>query len=323
MFAKLPIGLQTLVFSDLSVIGDPQTWSGSWSPASPRKDISTAGMLATGTCADSNTLQNLATLPATLTGRALVYEKIPDSENWGLVLYDLNGTNRTVVVNSGNWGTLSPDATKVAYPADAGFAIYDAATTNTTILPNATGYNPRWSNGGKLIAYVNEAAAGVSVLDVATSKITQVSEMGYVSVIGWLADDSRLLIAIPFTGGNAWQIRSVDPQNGNFQDLFVIEDGSYKALNATLSPDGQWIAYRGRDNSSLHLVKIDGTDDRVLLDAPSVGTSGITWAGKGWLGVSLAQSNTETQQVILVNPETCEMYSVPGLTGSLEGLLIQ
>ena len=97
--------------------------------------------------------------------------------------------------------------------------------------------------------------------------------------------------------------------------MFTIENGTPKFLNAKLSLDGNWIAYRGRDNSSLYLVHPDGSDMHLVLD--NVGAVGVEWSRSGWLGVS-----DETTFVVLIKPDGCEAYLLPALHGDLEGLSI-
>jgi hypothetical protein len=93
-----------------------------------------------------------------------------------------------------------------------------------------------------------------------------------------------------------------------------------KALGATLSQDGKWIAYRGRDNSSLYLVHTDGSGMHLVLD--NTGASGVEWSQSGWLGVSLTTDSDSHTAVIMVKPDSCQIYRLPFLQGELEGLSI-
>ncbi len=321
-FTQRPTGNQTLVFSKLTVISDPLSWSGTWSPAEVRTDLPAAAALPAGTCGNAVTLQTLPALQADISGKALVYEPMPDGAAWGLVVYNLDGSGRIVVDASANWGAMNPAGTLITYPVEGGFNIYDLATGKAVFKAVEGGYDPLWSNDGRRIAYINETASGLLVMEVATGETYQLSSLGFESTVGWLPDDSRLITVAMFSGGAAWQIRSIDPSTGAAEDLFVIEDGSHKALNAVISPDGEWIAYRGRNNSDVYLVKLDGSGKRLLLDNPSSGTTGLIWAQNGWLGVSLAQLDSEINKTILVDPDTCTSTQVTGLTGILEGLFI-
>lgn len=322
-FAQLPTGLQTLVFSNLSLVSDPLTWQGTWSPTTARTDLPAADELSEGTCGNEKSVQSAALLPSTFTGRALVYEKLEGDNQWGLVLYDLDGTNRTIVKSSGNWGTLSEDGLKATYSLESGFEVYNITTGEVTPHPDVVGYNPVWSHDGKRFAFVRGAAEGVSIMDLSTGVESRVSSLGYETVIGWLPDDSRLIIAAMFSGGAARQIRSIDPLTGAFEDLFVMEDASVKGLNAVLSPDGKWIAYPGRDYQSVHMVSLDGSINRLLLDNLSLNPAALVWNRQGWLGISMYQINTDAGKLIMVDPNTCTLYQVPNISGTLQGLFIE
>jgi hypothetical protein len=98
--------------------------------------------------------------------------------------------------------------------------------------------------------------------------------------------------------------------------LFVLEDASLKAPNAAVSLDGTWIAYRDRV-MNVYLVRMDGTN-RHLVASGSVGISTIAWSGD-WLGIGLENFNAE-DTLVLVQPQTCQAYTLPELHGNLEGL---
>jgi Tol biopolymer transport system component len=151
----------------------------------------------------------------------------------------------------------------------------------------------------------------------------QISDLSYETFLGWSPDGAQLYFAAPFTGGVAWKVYSFNLASGASQELFTIENGTPKFLNPTLSPDGEWIAYRGRDNSSLYLVRPDGSDMHLLVD--NAGAVGIEWSRSGWLGVSLRNANSEKSTVVLIKPDrlACQIYLLPpALSGDLEGLSI-
>ncbi|MDY6845893.1 MAG: hypothetical protein SVP52_02000, partial [Chloroflexota bacterium] len=104
-------------------------------------------------------------------------------------------------------------------------------------------------------------------------------------------------------------------------EIFTIENGTPKLLNPKLSPDGNWIAYRGRDNSSLYLVRTDGSEMHLVLE--NVGVVGVEWSRSGWLGVSLRKPDSDESKIVLLKPESCEAYLLPEtLNGELQGLYI-
>ncbi|HEX7394295.1 MAG TPA: hypothetical protein VF313_05155, partial [Anaerolineaceae bacterium] len=139
-------------------------------------------------------------------------------------------------------------------------------------------------------------------------------------IIGW-STDNKLYSVVPYTGGAAWKVYAFDLTNNLAQELFTIENGTPKFLNPKLSPDGNWIAYRGRDNSSLYLVHPDGSDMHLVLD--NVGAVGIEWSRSGWIGVSLRMTNSDESTIVLIKPDGCQAYLLPAaLHGDLEGLFI-
>lgn len=297
-----------------------------WSP-----DTAQTGPFATstpqpGVCLTSETLAKLKPAPADLSnGKALFYEKLDDTGKWGLVLYNLDGSQKQVVVPNGNWGALSPDGSRVVYSSsDNGIHIIDLASQTEKVLPGAGGFNLHWSPDGKQIAYIGMADSvinSVFVVNVDDTQARQISNWSYEAVIGWSPDSTQLYFVAPFTGGAAWKVYSFDIASGTVEERFTIENGTPKFLNAKLSLDGNWIAYRGRDNSSLYLVHPDGSDMHLVLD--NAGAVGVEWSHSGWLGVSMRKANSDESMVILIKPEECKAYLLPApLHGDLEGLYI-
>jgi len=322
---EFPGGKVKIILNFQALTRKDKTFQVQWSP-----DTTQTGPFATstpqmGVCLAADTLAQIKPVSADLaSGTVLVYEQTDSANHWGLVLYNLNGSGKRVVVPNGNWGSLSPDGSKVAYSAlDNGIHVVDLATLADKALPNSTGYDPNWSPDGKQIAYIGSGDSAISSLFVVNADGTQVrhvSNWTYEAVVGWSADSSQLYFAAPFTGGVAWKINSIDLASGTVQEHFTIENGTPKFLNAKLSLDGKWIAYRGRDNSSLYLVHPDGSDMHLVLD--NAGVDGVEWSSSGWLVASLRKTNSDESIVVLINPESCTSYLLSGLKGEVEGVFI-
>ena len=319
-YAHIPTGVLTVTLSNLTLIGDPITWQGQWSPTTPRTDLAANPTPQPGICLTADSLTQLKPAPLALSnGKALLYELLDSTTNkWGLVLYNLDGSQKQMLVPDGSWGALSPDGNRMAYPASDGIHVMDLATKAEKVLAGADGFDLHWSPDGKQIAYVGGSGSiidSVFVVNIDDTQMRQVSNLSYEAVIGWSPDSTQLYFVAPFTGGAAWKVYSFDLASGAAHELFTIENGTPKFLNAKLSLDGNWIAYRGRDNSSLYLVHPDGSDMHLVLD--NVGAVGVEWSRSGWLGVS-----DETTFVVLIKPDGCEAYLLPALHGDLEGLSI-
>jgi hypothetical protein len=325
-FAQLPSGVLKVKLSNLATLGDPINWKGYWSPEKPRTDLPINPTLKPGLCLTSDNLTQikLITSPST-NGKILVYEKLEDTGTWGLVIYSLDGSQRQIVVSNGNWGSLSPDGSKVAYSAsDNEIHLVDVNFMTEQVIQNASGFNIQWSPDGTKLAYIgmgNGAVDSAFIANTDDSLVQQLSSLSYETIIGWSPEGAQLYFAAPYTGGAAWKVYSYDIASGSAQERFTIENGTPMFLNPKLSTDGNWIAYRGKDNSSLYLVHPDGSDMHLVLD--NVGVVGIEWSSAGWLGVSLSDPSSTESTIVLVKPDNCEGYKLPfTVNGDLEGLFI-
>lgn len=325
-FVQLPTGILKVTLSNLVVTGETLTWQGHWSPGTPRTDLPANPTPQPGLCLTTDAISQLKSVPTSLANwKALVYEKIDDTGKWGLVLYSLDGSQKKVVVPEGNWGALSPDGRQVAYSGlDNGIHLVDVNSMTDRSIPNASGFNIQWSPDGTQIAYIGLGKGTVNSAFIAKTDgtmVRQVSNLSYETIIGWSPEGAQLYFAVPFTGGAAWKVYSYDITKGSAQERFTIENGSPKFLNPKLSPDGKWIAYRGRDNSSIYAVHPDGSDTHLVLD--KVDAVGIEWSLSGWLGVSLNHPNSDQSTLVMLKPVGCVSYLLSTtLHGDLEGLFI-
>ena len=322
-FSSLPIGVLKVIVSDLTLISDPMTWQGQWTPTTIRTDLPANPTPQTGVCLTSDTIEQLQPAPASLTdGIVLMYEPIEGTDKWGLVLYNLDGSGKQVLAANASGGSISTDGKKMAYSDESGIRVIDLATKSEQVLTGTNGFNLNWSPDGKQIAFIKLGDGDIDTLFTANldgSGVHKVSDWSYQSVVGW-SPEGKLYSVVPYTGGAAWKVYSFDLATATPQELFTIENGTPKFLNPQLSADGKWIAYRGRDNSSVYVVHPDGSDMHLVID--NAGVVGIEWSRSGWLVVSLGQSGTTDGKVILLNPEGCQTYLLPGLHGQIEGLYL-
>ncbi len=320
VYAELPKGKLKIVFSDLFVVTETTTWTAEWQPDTLRSEWLTPTQNASTACLSAGTLERLEPPPNDLTGQVLLTVLNPDIN---LVITDLHGSQPQVLVPGGSRGALSPDGLRVTYSAAEGIAVTDLASGETSTLTTAGGRDLHWSPEGSRIAFVTAGDVyGIFVAPLDGSAPRQYSDLGYESIAGWSPDGQQLYYAIPDAGGKGWLLRSVDVTSGETQDLFVLENSSRKAPFPEVSPDGAWIAYRGVDNASLYLMRMDGSQGYLVIEASSEisAISGIVWGPDSeWLGVSVMTPAAQQGEVVLVQPQSCAAYLLPELQGELDG----
>jgi hypothetical protein len=323
VYSELPAGILKIILSNPLTASATQTWVGEWQPDAPRTDWPAPTAAAYPVCVTASSFENLSPLPAGLAGRALLTELNPE---FNIIIVNMDGSQRQVLVPQGGQGSLSLDGSRMAYPGTDGITILNISSGESSLLQGASGYDLHWSPDGQQIAYVNKGDAyGIFVTSTDGSSQRQLSTLGYESIAGWSPDGKQLYYAIPDSSGEGWLLKSVEVETGAARDLFVLKYSSRKAPFPVVSPDGNWIAYRGVDNGSLYMMRMDGTQRRLLIEKPSLAyaISGIAWGpGGDLLGVSMLTPDAPDGSVILMKWETFETYILPSLHGELDGLLI-
>lgn len=323
-FAELPKGKLAFVFSHLRVAGETQFWQIQWQPDGMTANWPTATAAANPVCLDADSISRLPALPAGLDGRVLLTQTNPELR---LLIAGLDGSQRQELPLQSSRGAFSPDGQKVAYPSSDGIAILDLATDTTKLLKGQPGYGLSWSPDGSQIAYLTSGDPyGIFVIPAAgDSAPKQLSTLGYELLAGWSPDGKLIYYAIPGASGDgSFLLRSVEASRAVTQDLFTLERSSRKAPLPKVSPDGKWVAYRAGDNGSLYLKAMDGKSPaRLRIDNPGLAISGIAWDKQSHLlGVSLVGYDGQNGIILLLQPDGCEAYRLPGLDGELDGVLI-
>ena len=324
-YAQFPSGNLTVRISNLVLVGDAHTWQSQWSPEVQHSNAAIQPARQPGLCLTLDSLAQAAPLPPTMaSGKAIFYEALQDGDSWGLVQYNLDGTQKQVLAANANGAALSSDGVRMAYPSENGIHILDLSNLEEHILNLDTGsFDLHWSPDGSRIAYVGLSDSIINsafIVNTSTSESRQVSEWSYELIAGWSPDGNSLYYAVPFTGGSAWKMYRYNLDDGQTQELFTIENATAKALEPRISPDGQWIAYRGRDNNSIYLVRTDGSEMHLAVE--NANANGLAWTASGWLGVSLHDYQTEQTTLVLIDPQSCTVYRTDGLRGQLEDLYL-
>jgi hypothetical protein len=318
-YSELPKGQLTVLFTNPVSASPTETWQVVWQPEIVREYPPAVGVSAV--CVNADTIQTVSSLPAGLNGKVVFTQLNPLLQ---IVLAGMDGSQRKVIAEGGSRAAITRDGARLAYTSNEGIVILDLASGESTMIAGVFGRELRWSPDGRRIAYVNSGDTyGVFVIDSDGKNPKQLSNLGYEAVAGWSPDGSKLYYAIPGSSKDGFLLRSVDASTGNTQDLFILKNSSRKAPMPAVSPDGKWIAYRASDNSSLYIKSMDGSQARLLLDNPATAINGIAWEREShMLGVSLITPEYPDGEIILIAPDSCETYRLPGLSGELNGIFI-
>jgi Tol biopolymer transport system component len=316
-YDELPVGELTLVFTNPLAAGPTETWQTSWGPDTTRDFMNDD----TGqTCWNADTIGHVPLLPDGLDGKVIFTRLNPELQ---IVLANLDGSDQQVLVGGSARPALSPDGSQMAFTNDNNLVILELASGKSTILTVASGREIHWSP-----AFTNARRLpsgdqfGIFVTGVDGSGLKQVTNLGTESIAGWSPDGKQINYAIP-GGVDGFLLKSVDITSGVSRDLFTLENSSGKAPMPALSPDGKWIAFRARDNSSLYLIGLSGGPARLLMADPGDAISGIDWERGGHLlGVSVITRDVPDGIFLLIAVDSCETYRLPGLSGELDGVFI-
>ncbi|NLN70441.1 MAG: hypothetical protein GX142_06635 [Chloroflexi bacterium] len=318
-YSNLPKGDLTILFSNPRLASPTAIWQAVWQPETVQQ-FSSIDVSST-VCLNAESFQKLSPIPAGLTGKVVLTQLNPQLQ---IILAGMGGSPLEVLVTGNGQAALTQDGNRLAYTTDAGIRIQNLSSGEFAEIAGVFGRDLHWSPDGSQLAYVNSGDLyGVFLINSDDKHPRQLSNLGYESIAGWSPDGFVLYYAIPDSTGNGFLLRSVDVDTGNTHDLFVLENSSRKAPMSAVSPDGKWIAYRASDNSSLFIKGMDGSPAQLLLDNPANAINGIAWDKKSLLlGVSLITPEYPDGEIILIAPDSCETYRLPGLSGELDGVFM-
>ncbi len=315
---ELPAGKLTIVISAQMAVITDGPWSATWQPEGAQNQPQVTATENASLCvADAASLDQGA--PTSMSGKVLLYHLLDDGETWAVTLSNLDGSQQQMVGTANGWSALSPDGSTVAYSDAQGLASFDVASGAISRFSGIDGYNISWSPDGTRLAYIG-AGAGWEIYSANAdgTGAQQLTTDGYPkAVAGWSPDGQVIYYTANSADGQV--LWALDLTTRSVHSVLTLENASFKAAYAKISPDGQWVAYRDTTLSNLYLVKLDNSEQRIVLRAPSDAISAIEWSGD-WLGISLANPNSDTRSVMLLDPQTCEAYLLPNLHGDLMGL---
>jgi WD40 repeat protein len=325
-FAEIPKGQLELLFSSFYRLSDSYTWTIEWEPQEIQSDWPTPTPPPANICVNEDNYEHIEAFSTTATGFIIRTEINPEVN---LVQTDLNGGNRRVFGADRNRGALSPDGSTLAYGSEEGLHLADLSTGNETILDGMGSHEISWSPDSSQIALINPLGKyGVFITSLLDQQLVQVSNLGYETIAGWSPDGNKLYYSIPGSTQDGFLLKEYDLTDGGISDKLVLEGSSLKAPSARISPDGSRIAYRSRYHNQVNLISMDGEQSRVIFSLPDdrFAVNGIAWeANTRRLGISaqdMTISGNQISMLFLLDPSTCESYSVENFAGELNGIWI-
>jgi hypothetical protein len=236
------------------------------------------------------------------------------------------GTGQKQVIAIGAWSSLSPDGSWVGYGEGNGKSILIAPTDGGK--PHALAgtterdSSPLWSPDGNWIAFtrsndgiyiVHPDGSGLKRLTAATLQARPV---------GWMPDSRALAIAVMTAKGE--QLESMDIATGAVQTWLTVDNlkSGFKALSA----DGRQVAFSekifGRNYPGAWIANLEGSGRKLIAALESAMSTVSTWSPDGkWVVVTVLESKRDTtiETLLLVQPETCQVALLPGISGTITG----
>ena len=299
-----PEGLIQVELSRPVYYAENITYSGQWSPGASVEQAS--GAYSLPNCQMRPPFPPIQ--DSLLQGKLLFTEPMASTGSMGVVLYDLDGSNREVLSDNGFWGQFSPDGSRIAYAAQDGLHLFDlAAQTDQTIL-NTHGYDLRWSPDGQWIAYINtDPQTGISINIVRPdgSGLQVLDQHQQLKMADWLTADGKLYYTKHYLPENKSQtLHSFDPATGGLDDLgnlpewaSVYSNSEGNALLMDTAEQGKVYTY---DLTARQFEQIAVQDELY----PDHGRAGWLWS-RIWEGDPYQQAD-----YALVDYERCQAWQL-------------
>ena len=222
-------------------------------------------------------------------------------------------------------GDVSPDGTSIANTGGGKVIVTDLEGTNdrefdSTRVDAPQGVEgPRWSPDGQTIVYQvdgrNQRIGNLFALDVASGKVTQLTDLEQISAGLWYMapsyspDGRSILFTSPSTGKDdrqVWHLWSVPSSGG--EPTIVLRDAGF----GEYSPDGSTIVYSrvsGDDeNGDVWIANADGSDRRQLVAGELVFPR---WSPDG---TRIAYGNDGESRTYVFDLATGETTSIAGVS---------
>ncbi|MEA4811716.1 MAG: hypothetical protein VB108_03985 [Anaerolineaceae bacterium] len=321
VFESRPQSPFILRFSHLITEGETIALSTTWLPQTPHAPL-LVNEAVNGPCLEPNKLNKLS--PEALAGQGwLLTAENTQPGKQKLLLSDLASQNLVEITQNSAWAEFSADGKEVFYTDGNQIKIFEISSNTTRTLEVSAYDRFELSPDGEKIAYIATWTDGSSEIDITfktAGGLYVAAKQVRAELAGWSQDSQSLYYLIPSLDYSIWKLMRYNMTNHQSTELFSITDATPKFINASISPDGKWIAYRAKDNSSVRLIGADGQNARLLAENASIVR--IKWISGSQLILSSRLPSQEEIKSVLVNMDDCNLKLLalpqPGLVQGLK-----
>lgn len=253
-------------------------------------------------------------------GKVLVYQEIAPFEGFGLVLHNLDGSERQVI---GKYlhSALSPDGlTVVLLKPDQGLWLLDLVSGTESHISDIEGNDLRWSPDGQWIAL--QTYDGIAIVKTDGSQTLHPTDQGQGNIVGWSADSEQLYLRRSSAAGIQGRLYVYTFDTNQIQQSDLVNPDRIIGSSFRLSADERYAVYA---KSQLDWVFEDLQTEEVKAVSDGVWLGSPLWLDDGWVLFTHYESPWGNyRQPVLLNPKTCQTLLLPDeLSGLVLGVWLE
>ena len=190
------------------------------------------------------------------------------------------------------------------------------------LAPPSGDSSPMWSPDGNWIAFTR-SNDGIYIIHPDGSGLKRLTPATVQArPVDWMPDSRALAISVSSSEGD--QLVLVDIVSGASRTMLTIAKS--KSGFRALSPDGKQITFNetvfGKSYYSTWISNLDGSGRILLANLDQEVTVGAAWSPDGkWLVLAVLEIQRDTTIItnLLVQPETCQVAVLTGISGTITG----